>query len=105
MDDNLVKIKNLNRMAKHIGRDVAMSLSMPLSEFKEYITPKEVKSLIKQYSIYQDDKFMINGLILQKIFTEVNNWVLGINLCKMAVAGQIETSWDSEQNCMLFDKN
>lgn len=105
MDDNLVKIKNINKMSKHIGKDIAINLNIPLSEFREYIKPSEVKSLIKQYSIKKDDKYMINTLILQKIFSEVNNWVLGISLCKMAVDGKLETSWDNEENCMLFDKN
>jgi len=105
MDNNLVKIKNINRMSKHIGRDVAMNLSIPISEFKQYIRPKEVRSLIEQYSIKKDGEYMVNTMILQKIFSEVNNWVLGISLCKMAVDGKLETSWDSEQNCMLFDKN
>lgn len=105
MDDNLVKIKNINRMSKHIGKDVAQNLNIPLHEFKEYIKPKEIKSLIKQYSIHKNGNYLVNSLILEKIFSEVNNWVLGISLCKMAVDGKIETSWDSEQNCMLFDKN
>lgn len=103
MDNNLVKIKNINRMSKHIGKDVANSLNIPLSEFKEYITPKEVKSIIKQYSVCKDGEYLLNTLILQKIFSEVNNWVLGISLCKMASEGKLETSWDSEENCMFFE--
>lgn len=102
-DLDLVKIKSINRMSKHIGRDIANNLNIPLKEFKNYIRPKEVKSLIEQYSIRKNGEYMINTFILQKIFSEVNNWVLGINLCKMAVDGKLETSWDDEQNCMLFE--
>lgn len=103
MYNDLIKIKNLNKMSRHIGKDVAENLNIPLSEFKQYIKPKEVRSLIKQYSIKQGDEYMINNLILQKIFLEVQNWVYGINLCKMAVDGKLETCWDSEQNCMMFE--
>lgn len=103
MDDDLVIIKDMNKMSKHIGKDVARNLSIPISEFKEYIKPKEIKSLIKQYSINKQEDYLINTLILQKIYSEVNNWVLGISLSKMASEGKLETSWDSEQNCMLFE--
>jgi hypothetical protein len=45
---------------------------------------------------------MINTAILKKIFTEVNDWILGVTLSKMAVKGLIETYWDDELNCMTF---
>lgn len=101
-EDPLVKIKNINAMAKHIGRDVARSKSIPISELKEYITPKEVKSIIQQFAIPDEESYLINTSLLQKIFYEVNQWVLGIELCKMASKGLLETSWDDEQNCMTF---
>lgn len=102
-DDKLVRIKNLNKMCKHIGKDIAKSMSIPLSEFGEYIKPKEIKSLLLQYAIKKNDEYMLNTMILQKIFKEANNWVLGIQLCKLSSSGQLETSWDDEQNCMVFE--
>lgn len=102
-DDKLVRIKNINKMSKHIGKDVAKNMSIPLSEFGEYIKPKEIKSLLMQYAVKKEDDYMLNTMILQKVFKEVNNWVLGIQLCKMSVKGDLDTSWDSEQNCMMFE--
>jgi hypothetical protein len=101
-DDPLVEIKCINKMSKHIGKDVAKNMNIPLSELKEYIKPKEIKSIILQYAVVQRGKALLNAFILQKIFKEVNNWILGIQLSKMASKGDLEASWDEEQNCMVF---
>ena len=104
-DDPLMKIKSIKRIAKHIGRDVASDMLIPIEEMKDYIKPKEISSIVKQYSISQDGQYLINRIILQKIFSEVKNWVLGIQLAKMASEGQVDTMWDEEQNCMIFKSN
>lgn len=104
-DDPLMKIKSMKRIAKHIGKDIAREMLIPISEMKDYIKPKEVASIVKQYAISKDDNLLMNRMILQKIFSEVKNWVLGIQLAKMASDGQIETMWDDEQNCMIFKSN
>lgn len=101
-NDPLMKIKSIKRLSKHIGRDVAKEMLIPIDEMKEYIKPKEIGSIVKQYSMKKHGGYMMNGLILQKIFGEVKNWVLGIQLAKMASNGQLDTMWDCEENCMIF---
>lgn len=101
-DDPLVKIKSINKIAKHIGKDVANEMLIPIKEMKKYIKPKEIASLIKQYSIHKNDNYLMNTMILKKIFTETKNWVLGIQLAKMASNGEIDTIWDEEANGMVF---
>jgi hypothetical protein len=101
-DDPLIEIKCINKMSKHIGKDVAKNMNIPLDELKQYIKPKEIKSIILQYSIVKNGKALINAFILQKVFREVNNWILGIQLSKMAAKGELEALWDDEQNCMVF---
>lgn len=104
-DDPLMVLKDIKKISKHIGRDVATDMLIPIEEMKLYIKPKEITSMVKQYCIYKNNKYHINTLILQKIFAEVKNWVLGIQLAKMASEGKLETLWDSEQNCMIFKSN
>jgi hypothetical protein len=101
-DDSLMKIKDIKRVAKHIGRDTASEMMIPLDLMKEYIKPKEICSIIKQYAVTKNEEYYMNTLILQKVFSEVKNWVLGIQLSKMASEGKLETIWDEEQNCMIF---
>jgi hypothetical protein len=102
-DDPLIAIKNVNKMSKHIGKDVAKHMGIPLNELKDYIKPKEIRSILEQYCIPKQDQLMINTIILKKVFQEVNNWVLGIQLCKMASNDQLEACWNEEENCMIFE--
>lgn len=101
-DDKLVKIKNISKLSKHIGRDIANEMLIPLSEMKEFIKPKEISSIVKQYSIKKNSSYFMDSIILGKIFQEVKNWVLGIQLAKMASNEQLDTIWDNDENCMIF---
>lgn len=101
-DDPLMKVKNVIKASKHIGRDIANDMNIPIKELKEYIKPKEIASILKQYSIKKNGDFMINSVILKRIFSEVKNWIIGIQLAKLASSGEIDTIWDEEQNCMVF---
>ena len=102
MSDPLLKIKNMRQMSKQIGRDIAREMALPLEELSELIKPKEIRSLIKQYSVYKNDEYLINTMILNKIFHEARNWILGVQLAKMASEGKLDTFWDDESNCMTF---
>lgn len=101
-NEPLMKITNIKGVAKHIGKDTAKEMMIPIREMKQYITPKEISSIIKQYSVVKDNEYYMNTKILEKVFTEVKNWVLGIQLAKMASCDKMDTMWDEEQNCMIF---
>lgn len=101
--DPLVKIKNMAKAAKHLGRDAARNRGIPLSEFKKYITPKEVRSIIEQYAVRDDNgDYMLNHKLLMKICEEIDSWILGIELSKMASTDMLDTYWDDDKNCMVF---
>ena len=101
--DKLVKIKNLTMAAKHLGKDIAKQRKIPLNKFKEYITVKEIKNIIKQFSLQDESgSCLINYKILHKICEEINTWVLGIELAKLASLDSVETYWDDKRNCMVF---
>ena len=101
--DKLVKIKNLTRAAKHLGKDIAKQRKIPLNKFREYITVKEIKNIIRQYALQDEDNgLLMNYKILHRICEEINTWVLGIELAKLASLDSVETYWDSEKNCMIF---
>lgn len=101
--DPMVKIKDIKRASKHLGRDAAKQRGIPLSELKNYITPKEVQSIIKQYA-YRNDSgdYLINHKLLLKIYDEIDGWILGIELSKMASNDMLDTYWDDYSNCMVF---
>lgn len=101
-DDKMMKVKSIKRIAKHIGKDVAKEMLIPIEEMSYFIKPKEVVSLIKQYCVKDNDEYLMNANILQKIFSEVKNWVLGIQLAKMASDDKMEVMWDDDEYCMIF---
>jgi hypothetical protein len=101
-DNELYKITNVKGAAKHLGRDVAKSRGIPLEEFKDYIKPKEIVSIMKQICVKKNNDYYMNTVILNKLLNEVHNWVLGITLSKMASNNMIETYWDSKANAMTF---
>lgn len=101
-DDPMLKIMSLKKISKYIGRTVSDEMLIPLDEMKNFIKPKEICSIVKQFSIKKDDDYLINTLILTKIFSEVKNWVLGIQLAQMASEGELEAMWDCDENCMIF---
>ena len=95
-------IKNIKRIAKHMGRDIAKSRKIKLEEFSNYIKPREIVSIIKQFAHKKNDKYYMNTKILEKVLNEIHNWVLGVTLSKLASNDMIETYWDSNLNCMTF---
>ena len=103
MRDKLVKIKDIDKMARHLRRDIASQQSVTIKELKNFITQNETISLIRQYSKQnKNGDYLINTKILDKIFTEMYNWILGVELCQLASKGMFDVYWDDKQNCMTF---
>ena len=103
MRDKLVKIKDINKMARHLRKDIASQQAVTIKELKDFITQEETISLIKQYSKKnRNGDYLINTKILDKIFTEMYNWILGVELCKLASNGVFDVYWNDDENCMTF---
>lgn len=104
-EEELMRITDVKGIAKYVGKDVANEMMIPIKEMKEFIKPSEVASIILQYSMYKNGQYYLNYQILQKIFNETKNRVVGIQLAKLAADGKLETIWDEENNCMTFKSN
>lgn len=103
MQDKLVRIKDIEKMARHIRKDVASQQGVPIKELKFYITQNEVISLIRQYAkVDKNGQLMVNCAILDKIFKEVYNWIVGVEISKLASKGDFDVYWSDEKNSMVF---
>lgn len=103
MHDKPAKIKDLAKMSRHIRKDIAKQHGMPLSQLKFYITQNEVISLIRQYAEKNEEgELLVNCTILDRIFKEVYNWIVGIEVSKLASKGDFEVYWNDEKDCMVF---
>ena len=103
MQDKLVKIKDVSSMARHIRKDIAKQQGVPIKEMKEYITQNEMISLIRQYSKPDEaGNLLVNGEIVDKIFKEAYNWIVGIEISRLAAAGTFDVYWSDDKNSMVF---
>lgn len=70
----------------------------------EYITLKEVMSLITQHcnELTEEGQIIVNEETHTKIFNEMSDWVYGIGLAKLASKNLVECAWDNDQNNMVF---
>lgn len=70
----------------------------------DFISIKEVIGLIRDNSIGFDeqDNFLINEDIHEKLYEDIQSWIFNIGLAKLASSGKIECAWDSEENTMVF---
>ncbi|NDC96199.1 hypothetical protein EBZ38_17440 [bacterium] len=103
MQDKLVKIKDIDKMARHIRKDIAKQQGVPIKELKFHITQNEMISLIRQYAkVNEDGEAMVNCVILDKIFKEAYNWIVGIEISKLASKGIFDVYWSDEKNSMVF---
>lgn len=70
----------------------------------EYITLKEVMSLITQYcnELTEEGQIIVTEETHTKIFNEMSDWVYGIGLAKLASKNLVECAWDIDQNNMIF---
>lgn len=103
MQDKLVKVKDVKGMARHIRRDIAKQQGVPIKELKDFITQNEMISLIRQYSQPNEaGDLLVNCQILDKIFKEAYNWIVGIEISRLAAAGTFDVYWSDDKNSMVF---
>jgi len=98
-------IINLEPFASLLRHKAAISINPEYTEnLDDYITIKQVIVLIEENSLGRDKNK--NILIDEKNFDEcvfqVEEWIYGVGLSKLAGKDLIECSWDSNENKMIF---
>lgn len=106
MKNKYMKIQNLNKFTKHMAKDMCKLMDIEYRELKEYITFSQAKSLVKEYARDDDDGcFSINQRRFDRLTEELHDWILGIELCKLTVKGDLDCYWDDDKNTMIFKQN
>jgi len=101
--NDMLRIKNLNKFAKHIGKSVAMDAGFDIQDLKKYISVKNIKGIIYQYSeMDEQGNRLISEDMLNNICSDIFEWLIGVDLARMASEDIIDCAWDSEHNCMVF---
>ena len=96
------RIKNFEGFCKQVLKLACEEIGIDKGEYKNYITVENVKQIVKQKSDYEDNEWYLDDNIYDDISTEIQNWVLGVQLSKMCSSGKVDCYWDSKNNCMVF---
>ena len=106
MKNKYMKIQNLNKFTKHMAKDICKLMDIEYKELKEYITFSQAKNLVKEYARDDDDGcFSINQRRFDRLTEELHDWILGIELFKLTVKGDLDCYWDDDKNTMIFKQN
>lgn len=98
----IYEIKSLNGMAKGLGKQVAKDNGFSKKELHSYINVSNIVGIIKQYCRTKGKKFYIDDGDIEKAYAEVHQWLVGVDLARLAANDTIDCYWDNEKDCMKF---
>ena len=97
------EIKDLNKFAKNLGRMVAKDSGFSHKQLKSYITVSNIKNLIIQYCNGRKyGKLLIDEEHTSKVCSEIFDWLVGVDLAKLAAEDVLDCYWDDSMNEMVF---
>lgn len=77
-------------------------VGIDIKDIKNYITVRQAKNLVQQYLIYKHGDLIINKNIMQKIHSELCDWIHGVELAKLSANDELSCYWDDKKNTMIF---
>lgn len=105
MKDPLMKITNISKFSQFIVYNTIKDCGIEIKrkDIKQYINNKNIEEIVRQYAKRdKHNNLMVNDKIVQKIQSELMDWILGVSLAKMAAKDELDCYWDSKRNCMIF---
>lgn len=99
----MYEIKHLNKFAKSLGKMVAKDMGFSHKELKSYITVSNIKNLIKQHChVNKRGQLLIDEDQASIVCNEIFDWLLGVDLAKLAAEDELDCYWDDKINQMVF---
>ena len=96
-------IKNINSLAKILGKTVAKDADFSYLELKKYISVGNIKNIIKKH--IEKDKNGNNSISNRGIndsMIEIFDWLVGRDLAALAAEDKVDCFWDDNKNEMIF---
>ena len=100
----IYEIKSLNSFSKSLGKQVAKQSGFSKNELINYITVKNIKQMVRLHASKQKGKMYIDEKRTLKICGEIFDWLVGVDLAKLAAQDKLECYWDDKKNTMVFKK-
>lgn len=90
---NSIKIQNLNKFTKSLAKDVCYHLDLTTKELKYYMSVTQAKSLVKEFCVKsdEDESYSITRENCKNCATEMQNWIIGFEVARMASDGSFES--------------
>lgn len=96
-------IVDMEGNCEDIRKKVYGFLEISLEDY-EYITLKQIASLLKESSLGLDDndRVLITQEFLDDVLYIVEEWVLGFMLARDVANCDMKCYWDNEANCIMI---
>jgi hypothetical protein len=96
------EIKDMKGFCNTIGKTIASEVGLKTKELKNYIKMSNVKEITKEYCECVGGKYFLEEDNVDEIYEDIRNWVIGIDLAKLAAEDKLECYWDDDINQMVF---
>jgi len=98
------KFSDLDKFSKKLAKLVARESGYTMKELRAYIRPSNVKGIVKNYVEYDEveNMFVITEEAACEASEEILDWLVGVELAKLAADDVLDAYWDDETNQMVF---
>ena len=101
-DDEINRFDDLHKFSTKLAKFVARSSGYTIKELKAYIRPVNVKKIVKKYSKFVDDHYIMTEDQAHEACEEILDWLVGVELAKLAADDVLDCYWDDETNQPIF---
>tara|TARA_B100000073_G_scaffold26282_1_gene20343 strand:+ start:283 stop:612 length:330 start_codon:yes stop_codon:yes gene_type:complete len=98
-----MQFDNLTKFSKRIGKYVAKQAGYSRKQLNSFIRLQNVQKIVKTHSRRTfDGKYEVDEEEINLICEEIFDWLVGVELCKLAADDVIGCYWDDKKNRMEF---
>ncbi len=98
------RFKNINKFSKNIAKLVARQGGYSYKELKSFINVGNVINIVKEYAHVEDDSFTLTVDETNMICEEIFDWLVGVELAKLAADDVVDCYWDDKDEQMIFKR-
>lgn len=98
----LHKFKDIRKFSLKIGKFVARSAGYTVKELRSFINVSNVEGIVRQHATIEENCFKLSEKQAEKICDEILDWLVGVELAKMAAEGSLDCYWDDDRDQMVF---
>jgi len=98
----MYKIKSMKGFSAEIGKFVAKNAGYTKKEFQSFIKHSNLINIVKTYVQKRNGSLFIDEESASKICDEIFDWLVGVEMSKLAAEDIIDCYWDNNKNQMVF---